>query len=120
MKSFLGSLLVFALMLGMIISNYLYITRACEEIARKIEDLPPCEEATDAAAELESYWKDRKAIFSISISKQQLDKMALCVAELSHATATGDARLFERTRIHALCLIREIQDSESFRAGNWI
>ena len=120
MKSFWGSLLVFALMLGMIVFNHYYITRACAHMQDKTTSLPDCELAADAVSDLSEYWESKRGGFGISISKQTVEKMTLYIEELKHAASTGDAQLFERARVRILCLIYEMSDTESVRPENWV
>ena len=120
MKSFWGALLIFALMLGAITFNHLYITRACEELTAEIEALPPCGEAAEATLALSERWRDQKSSFGLSVSKNTIEKATLCIEELVHAARTGDAQLFEGARIRAVCLLEEIRNAESFLAENWI
>lgn len=120
MKSFIGSLVVFALMLTMIVCNHIYITRACEELTLKLEALPPCESAEASVADLVRFWEKEKGKFGISISKQVIDKMTLAIRELAHAAKNGDTALFEGARIRAGCLAEEMRSTESLRAQNWI
>ena len=60
MKSFVSSLLIFALLLGGMILNYHYINDTCDTLAARIDALPPCGEAEDAILALGAFWETHK------------------------------------------------------------
>ena len=120
MKSFFSSLAIFALMLGMIIWNYLYIEETCATLNQKIEFLPACDQAESAIEDLVSYWEHESNKIGISTSQHTIEKMNDCLSDLCYAVANNDVRFFERTRYRAITVIKEIEDAEAMRLENWI
>lgn len=120
MKSFFSSLAIFALMLGMIVCNYLYIEETCAALHEKIELLPTCEQANSAVEDLVSYWEGESCKIGLSTSQHIIDKMNDCLSELCYAVANGDTQFFECARYRAIGIIKEIEDAESLQLENWI
>ena len=120
MKSFFSALAIFLLMLGMIVWNYFYIEKTCDTLMAKIEQLPPCEQATAPTSELIDYWEGESSKIGISTSQHTIDKMNDCLAELCYAVANQDAQFFERARYRSISILKEIQDAESLQLENWV
>ena len=120
MKSFIASLLVFGVLLCVILINYSYVLRVCEELEQKIDALPECSEATEAMSDLLILWDKRSSMLKFSISLRQIDKMEECLSDLYYAASHGDARVFEQSRFRAKAVIRDIRDGEVPRVENFM
>lgn len=120
MKSFFSSLAIFALMLGMIIWNYLYIEETCAILNKKIELLPAYDQAESAVEDLVSYWESASSKIGISTSQHTIEKMNDCLSDLCYAVANNDAQFFECARFRAITVMKEIEDAEALRLENWI
>ncbi|MBR2464958.1 MAG: hypothetical protein IKB41_05980 [Clostridia bacterium] len=77
MKSFFSSLAIFALMLGMIVCNYLYIEETCATLNEKAVCLPTCEHAELAVKDLVSYWEQESSRIGISTSQHAIEKWTI-------------------------------------------
>ena len=103
MKSFVSSLLIFALLLGGMILNYHYINDTCDTLAARIDALPPCGEAEDAIAALGAFWEAHKGKIELSVSGSDIEYFEESLAELTVANqekeeadfATAKALLLE-------------------------
>ncbi len=120
MKSFFCSLGIFALMLGLIVWNYVYVANTCDALTEKIEALPTCEAASEELLSFCEYWDREKSKIGISISQLTIDKMNDCIAELKYAAKNGDPQIFECARYRAISIVEEIRDAESLSIENWI
>jgi hypothetical protein len=120
MKSFFSSLAIFALMLGMIVCNYLYIEETCATLNEKAVCLPTCEHAELAVKDLVSYWESESKNIRVSTSQYVVNKMNDYLSDLCYAVANNDAQFFECARYRAISIIKEIKNAESLRLENWV
>ena len=120
MKGFVASLLLFGALLGVIVFNSLYVTRACQDLQAALQALPPVAEADAAAAALCSLWEHEESKLRVSVSQNMLDKINAIFAELTYAVRFNDAVSFEKCRLLAIQSFKEIEDNEGLIPKNWI
>lgn len=120
MKSFVISAIIFCLLLGVILLNYCYVLRVCNELEEKIDALPDCSTAGEAVREMIDFFEKESRKLKLSLPLRQLDKMEECLADLSYASTFGDARIFEESRFRAKAIIKDIHDGEIPRIENWM
>ena len=120
MKGFVASLLIFGALLGAIITNSVYVTRACKNLQAELRALPPVTEAADKTTALCRLWEREEAKLRISVSQNMLDKINAIFAELTYAVSFNDAVSFEKCRLLAIQSFKEIADNEGLIPKNWI
>lgn len=118
MKSFIASILVFCALLGVILINYSYVLRVCDEIEQKIDALPECEKADEAVFDLLALWDKQCRKLKVSISLHQIDKMEEALADLHCAVTIKDTRTFEQSRFRAKAILEDIRNGEVPRVEN--
>lgn len=118
MKTFVVSLVFFALLLGVICWNYIFINSMADEMDRQITELPACTQAQDALAALTSYWEARYAIAGLSVSYEVLYEVEENLADLRSAAALGEDSDFEAARERAHASIRQLRRLEQFSIEN--
>lgn len=118
MKTFVVSLIFFALLLGTICWNYIFINSMADEMNRQITELPACAQAKDALDSLTSYWEERHAIAGLSVSYEVLYEVEENLADLRSAAAQNEASDFEAARERALTSIRQLRRLERFSIEN--
>ena len=112
MKSFAVSVFIFCVLLCVILTNYAYVLRVCEDLEQKADALPECSEAMGATGELLALWEKESGKLKLSISLRQIEKMEECLSDLHYAASHGDARIFEQSRSRIKAVIDDIRNGE--------
>lgn len=105
MRSLAASLLMFALVIGAVIANGIYVTRISDEIselASEIADAAP-DGALSPTDELVHFWEKHKLFLELGLGSSGIERLNELVISLRFAVSDGDHR--EIARICAL--IRE-------------
>ena len=114
MKSFWIMLLVFAMMLGGIAVNCVFIDRTADKMERAIAALPEVGEAEDALAETEAFWQKRRTAVSISISFNDIRAIDNDLAQMRAAAEVGEDSDYETARLLALSAVAHMRRLERF------
>ena len=118
MKTFYVSLLLFALLLTVILLNMFFVRRVTQDMLRLLDELPPCEEAADAAAALADYWSARKMALGLSVCEDAMLDAETHLIRLLAAADQKEASDFETATRLARTAILRIRDAERFTADN--
>lgn len=107
-------LLAFALMLGGIAANCVFIARTANEMERAIAALPEAGEAKEALDEIEAFWQRRRTAVSVSISFQDIRAIDNDLAQMRAAAEVGERSDFESARRLALSAVAHMRRLERF------
>ena len=107
-------LCVFALMLGGIAANCVFIDRTADEMERAIAALPQVTEAGDALDEIEAFWQKRRAIVSLSLSFNDIRAIDNDLAQMRAAAEVGEDSDYETARQLALLAVAHMRRLERF------
>lgn len=112
MKTFIGALCAFSLLIALIVWNGFFVRTTTRELEKTLSSLPSCEEAEDAVEELHAYWEERHLRLSLSIAFADIHNMDVCILEIKAAVQNKDALQFESARLLALDAIEDMQRLE--------
>lgn len=100
MKSFLASLILFALMLGAILWNTFYISRVSEDLYESLNALPAAADpdVLTKALELQSYWEKHAPTVGLSVSYTVTDRLSEQAATLVACASCGDTFGFQTAK----------------------
>ena len=118
MKTFYASLIVFVLLLALISVNAVFIHRTAGDLETQLRELPSCEAAEHAVAQLEAYWNKRKAWIGFSVPATKMEEMSNHITELRNAAEQQDCKDFELARSLTLETLWRIRHHEKFTAEN--
>lgn len=111
MKSFIAICIIFAIMLGGVIFNCLYINRTCDTLAAMTQALPQadCSECRNMVARLDEYWQSHHATIALSVSYIKLNRISDLLSALKSYAESGAASDYECARALLLNAISEIR-----------
>lgn len=118
MKTFVASLIFFALLLGAICWNCIFINSMADEMNRRVTEIPSYADAKDALDSLSAYWEKRHAIASLSVSYEVLYEVEENLSDLRSAAAQNEESDFEEARSRVLVSIRQLRRLEQFSIEN--
>lgn len=118
MKTFWAALALFAVLLGVVVLNFYHINHVADELNRKLDALPACEEAEEALDEMYRYWEGHKKCASLSVSYEVLYKMEENMTDMRSAMAEEEASEFEKARALMRISIRQMRRLEKFSIEN--
>lgn len=111
MKIFLFALVLFALLLGFITFNYIYVNRAASELSSMAYEISA---STDDVEALSSAWETKKAIVGLSSGMSKIDSIYDLLDTLYVCAEIGDTAEFERTRALTVNAFEDLAEFESF------
>ena len=114
MRDLIISLILFALMIGIIVGNSLFVRRGTEGLIGAVEGVPDlgspdCERKI---GELRLYWRDFKRIAQLSLSYAELNRMECLIEEMECHRLTGNVNDFEHAKVMMINLLREMERLE--------
>ena len=114
MRDLIISLVLFALMIGIIAGNSLFVRRSTERLIGAVESVPAigspdCERTI---GELRLHWRNFKRIARLSLSYAELNRMECLIEELECHRSTGNANDFEHAKVMMINLLREMERLE--------
>ncbi len=120
MKSFYVSLLLFAVMLGGIVANFVYINRTADEMTAMIDALPALSDPTcsEAAGDLCDYWLEKADLVALSVSYTIVDRIGEQSALLVSCAACHDFYGYHAALALLKDAISDMRRLERFSIGN--
>ena len=115
MKSFLGSVILFTILILAVTLNGIYILNLSERIGQYAERLERVEKEEDPTAlleELQDLWKQNRKYLAFSIDTATLDDIEKTILSLVVAYESGDSYEFEKYRAYLGEAAREISRFE--------
>jgi hypothetical protein len=115
MKSFLGSVILFTILILAVTLNGIYILNLSERIGQYAERLERVEKEEDPTAlleELQDLWKQNRKYLAFSIDTETLDDIEKTILSLIVAYESGDSYEFEKYRAYLGEAAREISRFE--------
>ena len=115
MKSFLGSVILFTILILAVTVNGIYILNLSERIGQYAERLERVEKEEDPTAlleELQDLWKQNRKYLAFSIDTATLDDIEKTILSLIVAYESGDSYEFEKYRAYLGEAAREISRFE--------
>lgn len=120
MKSSWFALILFLLLLGFIIFNFIFVNRRSDELVKAAEALPAIgePECAEAAAELASFWESSSVYISFSCGVSEIEHITDLCDSLCVYAESGNACEFERIRRMLVNAFIGISAFESFHADD--
>lgn len=115
MKSFVGSVILFTILILAVTLNGIYILGLSERIGQYAERLERVEKEEDPTAlleELQDLWKQNRKYLAFSIDTATLDDIEKTILSLIVAYESGDSYEFEKYRAYLGEAAREISRFE--------
>ena len=118
MRSFWGSVILFATLILFVILNGIYILDLSERIDEYAARLEKEEDPTALLDELQDLWKQNRKFLSFSIDTATLDEIEKTILSLAVAHQSGDWYEFEKYRAYLSEAAREISRFERLDIEN--
>lgn len=110
MRSFILSIIIFAILLTAVIANSIYIHRSCDKMAQLSLSLK--ETDIEGAQELSTLWQKCQPIFSISIHDSHIEKVTELTENIKSAVTLGNGAEFNKSIILLVKLLEELKQNE--------
>ena len=81
MKSFIIAVILFALTLGCVILNAIYVNQSLDKISELSRQVSLCEES-DSLSKLKEYWYESRNLLGFSIKETKLERMTELIEAL--------------------------------------
>ncbi len=120
MKTFIFSLIVFALMLTGIIINYFYINKVSDKLYVMTSEAPAAgdEGCYAALSQIDEYWQKNHDIVRLSVSFIELNSVSDAIVSMKSFAETGEESEYENSRQILLNAIHEMRRLESFKLSS--
>ena len=120
MKSFLLSMALFALMLLLIVCNFLYVNRTADRLLNLVDSLPssPDDSALAPAEELSDFWQTRMNSIGFSVGYTVLDRVSEQAATLVCSAQYHDFFGYQLAKELLRDAVSDMRRLEQFSFGN--
>ncbi len=120
MKTFVFSLILFALMLFCIAINYFYINRLADELLVMVAEAPRIdfEGCYSALSKIDDYWEAERGIAHLSVNYAELNRISDAISSMKAFAAASNGSEYENARQLLLGAIQKMRRLESFRLSN--
>ena len=118
MKGLWASLVLFALMLGFVIGNAIYVKHVADGLARFANDLKNNESPAALLEELQDFWQKHKKFLGLSVETPSLDSVDRAILSLKSAIETNEPFDIESNRLLLEELSRELERVERLSFEN--
>ena len=120
MKSFLCSMALFALLLCVIVCNFLYVNRTADKLLEMIDALPasPDDSALAPAEELSAFWDERTDTIGFSVGYTVLDRISEQAATLVTTAKYHNFFDYQLAKELLRDAVRDMRRLEQFSVGN--
>ena len=110
MRDLIISLVLFALMIGVIAYNSLFVIESVEELLGAVEAVPDltADDCELKIKELKLHWRDFKRIARLTLDYVELNRMECLIEEMECHRLTGNVNDFEHAKVMMINLLREI------------
>ena len=75
MKALVATLVLFALLVGAVIANSIYVDSVCSKIKKSADELKSATQKEQLISSLKALWKKSKPILSLSIRANEIERM---------------------------------------------
>ncbi len=114
MKSFVVTVILFCLLIGIIIFNSIYTRKIAEELEEKISALDFDDDITDDIDSLQQYWENKEKFFGVSVGFREIDKTCELIIALKVYYQYQNREEFEKAKQLLIDVIDEITRLEKF------
>ncbi len=91
MKTFIISTVIFAVMISMIIFNYIYINNAADRLERLAADIiPDSKVLEESVGALEDYWEESKSRIDLTSNHTIINNIGIKIANIRLFADKGD------------------------------
>lgn len=120
MKSFYISLLLFALMLGGIVANFIYINRVADEMTEMIDALPALSDPAclSASKNICDFWLEKADLVALSVSFGVVDRVSEQTTLLVGCAACHDVYGYQTALSLLKDAVGDMRRLERFSIGN--
>ena len=119
MKGFLATVGIFALVLGVIMANKMYLTTTSTALLRQAESLrEEMPQDTDRIDRLQSVWQQNKDIMQISVTHKRIDTVTDLIDALRAYAVSRDEVEYKKTAALLINALEEIKRFEELSAVN--
>ena len=120
MKSFLISMVLFALLLLVIAWNFSYVNSTADRLLEMIEEMPssPDDSALSPAEELSDFWHKRTNSIGFSVGYTVLDRVSEQAATLVTSAKYHDFFNYQLAKELLRDAVRDMRRLEQFSVGN--
>ncbi len=110
MRDLIISLVLFALMIGFVVGNSLFVQRGTERLIDAVEDVPAIDapDCEKKIGELRLYWRDFKKAARFSLCYSELNRIECLIEEMDCHRQTDNMHDFEHAKVMLTSLLREI------------
>ena len=110
MRDLIISLVLFALMIGVIVGNSLFVNRSVRELIEAVEAVPDLHSSDCGLRikELKLYWRNFKRIARLTLDYIELNRMECLIEEMECHRLTGNVNDFEHAKVMMINLLREM------------
>ena len=110
MRDLIISLVLFALMIGVIVGNSLFVNRSVRELIEAVEAVPDLnsDDCGLRIKELKLYWRNFKRIARLTLDYIELNRMECLIEEMECHRLTGNVNDFEHAKVMMINLLREM------------
>ena len=115
MKTFLFSVCVLTLLVGVILLNAGYVRSVTSKMCDELQDLPRCNQASDLAQAIRSHWDDKKSLLELSVAATDMNDVENQLTALCVAAKSENEEAFEQARALCLLAMARIRDLDRFR-----
>lgn len=110
MKTFIVAVIAFAILLGAIVANCVFIQRTMDGLDARLSTLASKEDLVEA----ESFWKEHRRVITLSVSFDRIREMENCFAQMRAAIEEDDTLELNSARYLARNVVASIRSPERF------
>ena len=110
MKTFIVAVIAFAILLGTIVVNCVFIKRTTDGLDARLATLTSKEELEQT----EAFWKERRRVITLSVSFDRIREMENCFAQMRAAIEEDDTLELNSARYLAQNVVASIRSPERF------
>lgn len=120
MKGFAVMLVIFMLMTGVLIVNYIYINNVADRLYAMTSQVPGIGEegCYKQLSLIDEYWQNNHDTVGLSVSFIELNRVSDGITAMKSYAISGDSTQLECTRELLLNAIHEMSRLEAFTIGN--
>ena len=118
MKSFWGSVILFAAIILAVVINGIYIIYVSESLLGYANKLKEEKDPAALLEELQDFWDYNRTFLSLSIDTTTIDEVEKIILSLSASHQMGERYEFEKYRVHLVESAEEISRLERLRFEN--
>lgn len=119
MKGFLATVCIFVLILGIILTNKIYLTNASTDLLQQAKDLQESiPNSVDRIERFQKDWESNKDLLQVSVSHKRIDTVTDLIDALLCYARMQDETEYQKTAVLLVNALEEIKRFEEFSAVN--